>query len=338
MSLRILGIAALLLAPLASGGAPEPPSAPVPSALLSFKSIPTGEEGLRVLLNRIFKEAFSSGRWRLMERQRVDALLAERGLQDAGACESGCVSGLGDLLGVRTLLIPEFERVDGVANISLRELDVATGEVLRFAEVETDKPLASSSKQLAQLLIRRLLGDSTVPASDSGYIAIDAIPATDIWIDGNPAGRTPLVATVWPGTHRIATSPGHVLPPTEPDATPPDASATSIVIVEPARTPRHHGHHGAPPPSSHGSPSSGNGDAAAIAVGAAAAIAGVAMVAAATMPDSVWSSSWQDVKVGAADTARVDFRKDANPGKAGFGLLLVATLILGSIAFILATD
>ena len=302
---------------------------------------------MRSLQDRIFQEAFKAKRWRLLERQRVDAILAERSFQEASACSTSCASKIGSLLGVRTLLVPEFDRVDGISHVSLRELDVASGEVLRLAEVETDEPLSSSSRRIAHLLVGRLLDDPSTPASDSGFISIATTPSTDIWIDGIAVGKSPLTVSAWPGTHRVATIPGQTIPlPPKTEPVDPDVSATTIVIIHDDdhdhpgprhphwRGHRHDPHGDGPGPRRDLSPgpqgSHGDDGTAAITTGAVAAVAGVALIAAATtMPDSVWSQTWQDVNVKTADTVQTRFDRVENDGKEVVGILGVAVLVIG---------
>lgn len=354
--IRTLLAMLLVLAAFASAASPRASRDTLPtSALLSFQDVPEGEEGLRTLLDRLFQEAFKARAWRLMERQRVDAILAERSFQSASSCSTSCAAQIGTLLGVRTLLLPEFDRVDGVSTISLRELDVATGEVLRIAYVETDESIGSSSRRLARLLIGRLLGDPSVPETDSGWISVASDPPAEIWIDGVSVGTSPLTVPVWPGIHRVATAPGHVLPAPKPQPTAPDASATTIIVVDGGRD-HHHRHHPRPrfhPDGPHGEAPASNrdhagpsgnaksgksdGSGSAVAVGAVAAVAGVALVAAAaSMPDSVWDETWKDAKAPVADTARVAFRKVENDGKGALGIIGVAALIFGVLVAAIA--
>lgn len=329
------------------------------SALLSFKDVPANEEGLRALQDRIFQEAFKARRWRLLERQRVDAILAERSFQEAAACSTSCASEVGAMLGVRTLLVPEFDRVDGLSHVSLRELDVATGEVLRMADVETDEALSSASRRVARLLIGRLLEDPSVPASDSGFLAIVTSPPTDIWIDGVAVGRSPLVVPVWPGTHRVATVAGQVIPaPAKPKPADPDISATTIVIIHdgPHAPPPpgwyhrdHHDRHGhrserpathrdfAAHPPAPGTHSDSHDDGAAVVAGTVAAVAGAALIAGAvSMSDSTWSEEWKDVAVRTADTADVRFQMVENDGKGTLGIIGAAILVIGVLVTALA--
>jgi len=316
------------------------------AALLSFQDIPTSEPGLRTLQDRLFLEAFKVRHWRLLERQRMDAILAEHAFQGSASCSTSCTADLGSMLGVRTLLIPEFDRDAGIVHVSLRELDVGSGEVLRLAEAETDQPLSEASRTLARLLIGRLLEDPDVPVTDSGAIAITSDPPTTIWVDGIERGSSPLTVAVWPGVHRIAVIPGQTLPPPPIESPPPaDLSATTIVVVH-DDGPRYGHRHGRrherggrfQPDRYEAEPRTRNDATETQAVtGAVAAVAGVALVAAAaTMPDSVWSDEWRDIKVGTADTVKTEFHRQENSGRGIVGVLGIAILAIGAVLLALA--
>jgi len=312
-------------------------------ALLSLKDAPASEEGLRAFQDRLFQEAFKARRWRLMERQRVDALLSERAFEGASSCSTSCASNVGSLLGVKTLLVPEFDRTNGVNRASLRELDVSSGEVLRLAEAETDEPLDRSNRSLAHLLIARLLEDPDVPENDSGAISITTTPPTTVWVDGIEVGQSPISVPAWPGTHRVAVTAGQTIPPPpEPRPVEPDVTATTVIVVHNDYHGSYHGHHhgyGERYRSEERYPAHGRSsshDDAAV-VGAVAAVAGAALVVAATnMDDSVWSDTWHDVRVKTGDTVHTEFHQQENDGKATVGIIGGIALVLGIIVLVLA--
>jgi len=331
------------VASAASGGAwaPGPSRDSLPaSAFLAIQGPPAEEDGIRLLEDRLFQEAFKARAWKLLERKRVDALLAERAFQ-ASTDQGPTAEDIGSLLGVRTLLVPEYERTDGVVYLSLREIEVSSGAVLRLAEAQTEASLSEASRSLARLLIGRLLEDPSVPASDSGTLEIVSDPPATVWIDGEEAGSTPLRVAAWPGLHRVAVVPGQTLPP-PPEQTEPDVRATTVIIVHddhhhgPGRPQRHHLRSDAP---SNGGSSSSSDHAGQVVGGAIAAAAGVALVAAAvSMPDSVWSETWVDVRVKPGHTAKAEFRREENGGRVAVGVLGAVVLFLGAALLVLAAS
>ena len=55
------------------------------------------------------------------------------------------------------------------------------------------------------------------------------------------------------------------------------------------------------------------------------------MAEAASMPDSVWSDTWHDVQVNAADTMSVEFHKDSNGDKTAMNVMGILGIMLGVI-------
>lgn len=312
-----------------------------PAAILALECPPPELDGIRLFEERLFAEAFKAKAWKLLERKRVDAVLAERAFQSA-ATDGPTASDLGSLLGVRSLLIPELERTDGVLHASLREIEVSSGAVLRLAEAQTDEPLSSSNRSLAHLLVGRLLEDPSVPSSDSGTLEILSEPSSTVWIDGEEVGTTPLRIAAWPGMHRVAVVPGQTRPP-PPDDVEPDIHATTVIVVHETPEPYHphrrrgHVHHASP--TSQTSPDAGSDQTTQVVGGAIAAAAGVALVAAAvSMPDSVWNETWVDVRIKPGRTSKVEFSREENSGRAAVGILGAVVLFLGAALLVLAAS
>ncbi len=310
-----------------------------PAAILALKGPSPELDGIRLFEERLFAEAFKAKAWKLLERKRVDAVMAERAFQSA-ASDGPTASDVGTLLGVRSLLIPELERTNGVLYASLREIDVSSGTVLRLAEAQTDEPLPSSNRALARLLVGRLLEDASVPTSDSGTLEILSEPSSTVWIDGEEAGTTPLRIAAWPGLHRVAVVPGQTLPPPSDDE--PDVHATTVIVVHETPPPhphrrRPHIHHGSP--TSQGSPDGNSDQTTQVVGGAIAAAAGVALVAAAvSMPDSVWNETWVDVRIKPGRASKVEFSREENSSRAAVGILGAVVLFLGAALLVLAAS
>lgn len=298
----------------------------------------------------LFQELSKTNRWRLVDQEQVVTVVHERAFQEAKTCSTACLGALGSRLGAQTLLLPDLSRQDGISRLSVREVSVATGEVLRSAQAETDEPLSSSSKRLAQLVVARLAGDPTVTATDSGAIQVIANAPARIWIDGEDAGDAPLTREVWPGVHRVSLEPQHSIPPAR-ERPPPEPNFTvGAVFIFPLSSGGGYGRRGgysqrppagaafprgsAPAPAGRGgSHSRGGGDGTAeIIAGTVVAAVGIGLMAeASSMPDSVWSDTWHDVQVKAADTVSVEFHKDSNGDKTAMTVMGILGIMLGIV-------
>jgi hypothetical protein len=364
---RSLALTFLAFAPVRAFnilGNPGPDTTLPLAAVVGFKSYQGDAAGLEDLSDRLFREAYRTGKWRLVERERADAILREQAFQQTNACSTSCETSIGRILGANTLLIPSFERYDEVSHLAIREVDASSGEVLRMAEAETDEPLSSGGRKLASLAIRRLVGDGSVPASDSGTISVTTWPPSPVWIDGERAGTSPLTVSVWPGTHRVSVTQCMRAPPAVQEDPPPSPDFAVAALID-LRTgafdhrARHdhrrphrerNGYRNSAPvqrdwsgePSrtseskseSHESKNTKKGDdndgaTAAVVAGVVVAAVGVGLLAAAASePDSLWDRTSQEVRVKAGDTAKVVFQKSPNGNKTALNVIGVIGLML----------
>jgi len=73
-----------------------------------------------------------TGKFRVLERAKMSEILEEQGFQQSGACdESSCIVEMGQLLGVKYMVVGNVGLVGGTYSISVRLIDVATGEIIR---------------------------------------------------------------------------------------------------------------------------------------------------------------------------------------------------------------
>jgi len=84
-----------------------------------------------IMSDRLRSELVNTGAFRVMERGEMQSILKEQGFQQTGACEeSSCLVQVGQLLGVQRMVAGSIGRVDNFWTMSLRMLNVATGEIL----------------------------------------------------------------------------------------------------------------------------------------------------------------------------------------------------------------
>lgn len=77
-------------------------------------------------------ELGSTGAYQVMERAKMDEILREQGFQQSGACsEATCLVEMGQLLGVRHVVVGNVGLVGKTYSINVRIVDVKTGRILR---------------------------------------------------------------------------------------------------------------------------------------------------------------------------------------------------------------
>lgn len=84
-----------------------------------------------VLTDALSDELIRGGKVRVMERSQVDKILAEQGFQQSGACDgSECAVQMGRLLGIDRMVVGSVGRIGAAYVLTVRGVDVGTGEVL----------------------------------------------------------------------------------------------------------------------------------------------------------------------------------------------------------------
>jgi len=85
-----------------------------------------------VATDALSDELLKTGSVRVMERSQMENILKEQGFQQSGACDgSECAVQVGKLLSVAKIVVGTFGKIGDSYSLSIRLVDVQTGEVLR---------------------------------------------------------------------------------------------------------------------------------------------------------------------------------------------------------------
>lgn len=142
-------------------------------ALMPLQSKALDADGLEVLGSTLASELIATDRVRVLERSQVDQILKEQGFQQSGACEAGqCAVEIGKLLTVEQMVIGSVGRIGTVHSLSLRLVDVASGEVTKSVSKSCECPPEAILTRLAPVAVRELLGVA-------GVTQVAALPKAD---------------------------------------------------------------------------------------------------------------------------------------------------------------
>lgn len=121
---------------------------------LSGEGISTSET--RIISSRLRTDLFNTNKFTVVEREAMEEILQEQGLQLSGCTSNECVVEAGKLLGVRRIVAGEIGKIGNLFTLSIRIIDVETGKILKTAtedcECDIEKVLVSSVKNAAELL------------------------------------------------------------------------------------------------------------------------------------------------------------------------------------------
>lgn len=125
-----------------------------------------------IISDRLRQEIQSTGKFRIMERSMMSAILQEQGFQQTGACDSAsCQMQMGKLLGVDQILIGSVGKLGSTFSLNIRILSVETGEILQsYSEDirgEIDDLIRTPVKNIAKKLAQASGGQSIPVVQDN---------------------------------------------------------------------------------------------------------------------------------------------------------------------------
>jgi hypothetical protein len=100
-------------------------------AILTLKNssgISVGEA--EIISDRLRNDFFKTGRVDVMERDQMQSILKEQGLQQSGLCtDEGCMVELGKMLGVKRLIAGSIGKLGSLYLLNVRSIDISTGKI-----------------------------------------------------------------------------------------------------------------------------------------------------------------------------------------------------------------
>jgi hypothetical protein len=171
-----------------------------------------------IVSDRLRSELVTSGVFRVMERGEMEIILKEQGFQQSGGCdEASCLVKVGRLLGVQRMVAGSLGKVDNFWTMSLRMLNVATGEILFTVDEDFEGDVKGLiSKVVAKAAVKLASGvgqevKKAVLAGKTGDLYIESSqPGAKVEIDGAAVNNvTPLTIEGFAaGDHRIVVRKG----------------------------------------------------------------------------------------------------------------------------------
>lgn len=116
-----------------------------------------------VLTDRLALELFATGKYRVLERGNMEAILAEQNFQLSGCVSEECVVEVGSLLGVESIVAGSVSKFGATFTIGLRLINVESGELVRVASYDHSGLIDQLLSVGIPSVARRLSGQEVAP-------------------------------------------------------------------------------------------------------------------------------------------------------------------------------
>jgi TolB-like protein len=132
---------------------------------------PTGvsKEESQFLSDRLRTELFETGRFQVVEREKMEEILAEQGFQNTGCTSVECAVEIGQLLNVSRIVAGGIGKIEEIYSISLRMIDVQTGAIVKTATEDYEGKLSEVLTDVIPEAAERLADQ---PVSETEAVAI----------------------------------------------------------------------------------------------------------------------------------------------------------------------
>jgi hypothetical protein len=96
---------------------------------------PTGisNNEAQFLSDRLRTELFETGKFQVVEREKMNTILEEQGFQQTGCTTVECAIEIGQLLNVTVMVAGSIGKIEEIYSLSIRMIDVQTGALMRTA-------------------------------------------------------------------------------------------------------------------------------------------------------------------------------------------------------------
>lgn len=164
-------------------------------AILPLSNLGISSHEVAALTDRLRSELFSTGRFRVLERNLMEQILQEQDFQLSGCTTDECAIQVGQLLGVQQMIGGSISLVGETFTTSIRLIDVETGEILKVATYDHRGPIDGLLSRGMSIIAANMAFESElmgkIPEQGSFLLVSSNPQGAKIFIDGTLKGNAP---------------------------------------------------------------------------------------------------------------------------------------------------
>jgi hypothetical protein len=133
--------------------------------VMNLKADGVADRTARTVSNMLRTELINLGKFTIVERAQMDAILKEQGLQQTGCTDQECAVEIGKLMSARKILVGEVSNIGKTIVATVRIVDVEKGvsEYAATQKAETEDAIDSLVTRISRQLATRIEGKAEEP-------------------------------------------------------------------------------------------------------------------------------------------------------------------------------
>lgn len=116
-----------------------------------------------ILSDKMRSEIVATNIYNIVERFQMEEILKEQGLQQSGCMSDECAVEIGRLLGVEKIIAGTIGRLEGTFYLTLRLISVETGQIIKYVDEGSTKPINKVLFNSIPSLVEKLLEETEYP-------------------------------------------------------------------------------------------------------------------------------------------------------------------------------
>ena len=156
-------------------------------AIMDFTGRGVTQDDAAALTDRLRTELVETGKWRVVEREMMNALLAEHAFRMTGCVEDKCIVAAGQVIGAAQMVAGSISKVGSVYSVAARVVDVETGEIIETATYDHEGDIGGLLKTGMRVVAGKLANiDAREQPLESGTSSKQqsTLPAEMVYVEG----------------------------------------------------------------------------------------------------------------------------------------------------------
>jgi hypothetical protein len=171
---------------------------PVTVAVIDLYAPDLAPSAAVTLSNIVREELLKSDIYFVVDRNNMESLLQEQGLQSSGVCSDlACIVQVGKILGVQKMVGGSIGKLGSKFILQLQTIDVESSKIERMEKEEYSGTLEALDGVIRSVAAR--LAGAANAQNHTSFLQVSAQPAgADIYLDGGYQGKAPLLIKMDP--------------------------------------------------------------------------------------------------------------------------------------------
>jgi hypothetical protein len=155
--------------------------AEITCAVIKLDAYGVSESEASTLTDRLRDDMFSTKKFKIVEREKVDNILAEQGFQQTGCTSDKCLIQVGKLIAVNRIIGGSIGKIGQTFSVSVRMIDVESGQIIKIVNENYSGKIDNLLTEVIPKIVYKI-ADMTYPTFEYHQYGIEI---SGLWKDKN---------------------------------------------------------------------------------------------------------------------------------------------------------